>query len=167
MKVVNCYAVRSNYLYAEMRQRWHFCSLFAICEKVILLKLLTIQEPDWKYRKLPASLSIAISEVSESLVRSHLAGLIDESRRNVHLQSLMEFLAHGIRYVFPQVPGSMVTGIPTAHSHPSINSILPVSLIMYGRMRTELCGGWLFSHCIKVCQKHACRMNFYTNCWQA
>lgn len=85
---------------------------------VILLKLLTIQEPDWKYRGLSASLSIAISEVSDSLVRSHLAGLIDESRRNVHRQSLMEFLEHGIRYVFPQVPGSMVTGIPTAHSHP-------------------------------------------------
>lgn len=85
---------------------------------VILLKLLTIQEPDWKYRDLSASLSIAISEVSDSLVRSHLAGLVDESRRNVHRQSLMEFLEHGIRYVFPQVPGSMVTGIPTAHSHP-------------------------------------------------
>ena len=29
----------------------------------------------------------------------------------------MEFLEHGIRYVFPQVPGSMVTGIATGHSH--------------------------------------------------
>lgn len=84
---------------------------------VILLKLLTIQEPDWRYRELSASLSISISEVSESLIRSHLAGLIDESRRNVHRQSLMEFLEHGIRYVFPQVPGTIVTGIPTALSH--------------------------------------------------
>lgn len=84
---------------------------------VILLKLLTIEEPDWQYRNLSASLSIAISEVSESLVRSHIAGLVDESRRQVHRQSLMEFLEHGIRYVFPQVPGSMVTGIATGHSH--------------------------------------------------
>ena len=84
---------------------------------VILLKLLTVQEPDWRYRELSASLFIAISEVSESLVRSHLAGLIDESRRNVHRQSLMEFLEHGIRYVFPQVPGTIITGVPTALSH--------------------------------------------------
>jgi hypothetical protein len=84
---------------------------------VILLKMLTIQDAGWQYRGLAASLFISISEVSDSLVRSHVAGLVDESKRHVHRQSLMEFLEYGIRYVFPQVPGSMVTGIPTAHSH--------------------------------------------------
>lgn len=85
---------------------------------VILLKLITIQKPDWQYRDISAALSIAISEVSASLMRSHIAGLVDESKRKVHRQSLMEFIAHGIRYVFPQIPGSIVIGIPTAHTHP-------------------------------------------------
>lgn len=30
----------------------------------------------------------------------------------------MEFLQYGLTYVFPQVPGTLVTGIATAHSHP-------------------------------------------------
>jgi len=84
---------------------------------VILLKILTIKEPNWQYRDLASSLSISVSEISESLNRSHMAGLVDEKRRRVHRRCLMEFIEHGLHYVFPQAPGSMVTGIPTAHSH--------------------------------------------------
>ncbi len=85
---------------------------------IILLKIITISKPDWQYRDLAADLSISISEISESLHRSHIAGLVDERRRKVHRQSLMEFIEHGLHYVFPQIPGTMVTGIPTGHSHP-------------------------------------------------
>lgn len=84
---------------------------------VILLKILILQQADWQYRDLSSSLYISISEVSESLNRSHLAGLIDERRKKVFRQNLMEFIEHGLHYVFPQHPGSMVTGIATAHSH--------------------------------------------------
>jgi len=52
------------------------------------------------------------------LHRSHVAGLVDESKRKVHRQGFMEFVQYGLHYVFPQLPGTMVTGIPTAHSHP-------------------------------------------------
>ena len=85
---------------------------------VVLLKLLTVSNLNWQYRDLSASLFISISEISDSLNRSHLAGLVDDSRRKVHRQSLMEFIQYGLHYVFPQTLGSMVTGIPTAHSHP-------------------------------------------------
>jgi len=84
---------------------------------VILLKIITISKPDWQYRDLASELSISISEISESLHRSHIAGLIDESRRRIHRKSLMEFIEYGLHYVFPQVPGTLVTGVPTAHSH--------------------------------------------------
>ncbi|MEO8762769.1 MAG: hypothetical protein ABI416_00685 [Ginsengibacter sp.] len=30
----------------------------------------------------------------------------------------MEFLQFGLQYVFPQHPGAMVNGMPTAHAHP-------------------------------------------------
>lgn len=85
---------------------------------VILLKILTTAQPDWQYRDLASSLNISISEISESLSRSHLAGLVDVSRKKIFRQSLMEFIQYGLHYVFPQVPGTMVTGIGTAHSHP-------------------------------------------------
>jgi len=85
---------------------------------VILLKILTSGEANWQYRDLAASLSMSVSEISESLNRSHMAGLIDETKKKVRRQSLMEFIEHGLHYVFPQLPGRLVTGVPTAHSHP-------------------------------------------------
>ncbi|MBO9727270.1 MAG: hypothetical protein J7623_01400 [Chitinophaga sp.] len=84
---------------------------------VVLLKILTIQG-DWQYRDLSAALSISVSEIAESLHRSSVAGLIDGQKKKVYRTSLMEFIQYGLHYVFPQVPGQTVTGIPTAHSHP-------------------------------------------------
>jgi len=89
---------------------------------VILLKILSVKDKNWQYRDLAVSLFISISEISESLNRSQLAGLIDDSRRKIYKQSLMEFIQYGLHYVFPQIPGSMMTGIPTAHSHPFYKS---------------------------------------------
>lgn len=69
---------------------------------VLLLKILTVSAPYWQHRDLAASLYVSTSEVSESLHRSHIAGLIDESKRKVQRQSLMEFILYGLHYVFPQ-----------------------------------------------------------------
>lgn len=85
---------------------------------LILLKIVTLADAKWQYRDLAAQLSISISEISESLTRSHMAGLVDETRRRVHKQSLLEFIEHGLQYVFPQLPGTPITGTPTGHSHP-------------------------------------------------
>lgn len=90
---------------------------------LILLKIITLGEVKWQYRDLAADLSISVSEISESLARSHLAGLVDETRRRVHRQSLMEFIEHGLHYVFPQLPGTLVTGTLTGHSHPFFKNI--------------------------------------------
>ena len=85
---------------------------------VILLKVisLAVRDKPWQYRDLSVSLSISISEISESFSRSEQAGLINGKR--VARNSLMEFIQFGLKYVFPQRPGSIATGVPTAHSHP-------------------------------------------------
>ncbi len=83
---------------------------------VILLKILLSSENDWQYRDIAGDLNLSVSEVSESLHRSSLAGLTDKSKRKIFRLSLMEFIEHGLKYVFPQQPGSYVTGLPTAHS---------------------------------------------------
>lgn len=88
---------------------------------VILLKITTFPEnAGWKMMDLVTSLHLSQSEISESLNRSNLAGLIDAAKKNVMRLSLMEFLEHGIHYVFPQHPGALVRGTPTAHSHPGM-----------------------------------------------
>lgn len=86
---------------------------------VILLKMTTFPENSgWKMMDLVKSLHLSQSEISESLNRSSLAGLTDITKRKVMRLSLMEFLEHGIHYVFPQHPGALVRGMPTSHSHP-------------------------------------------------
>ena len=86
----------------------------------ILLKIVSMSLQNWQLVGLSNSLRISISEISESLNRSRLAGLVDYNKKIVNRQSLLEFLEHGVRYVFPQQLGSMVRGIPTAHSHPDM-----------------------------------------------
>ncbi len=86
---------------------------------VILLKIIAKGQQPWQMKDLAYELSISQSEVSDSLNRSAMAGLLEaEKKKTVHRNSLMEFLQYGLHYVFPAVPGSMVNGIYTAHSHP-------------------------------------------------
>lgn len=85
---------------------------------VILLKMLTIGQENWQFKDIASGLELSPAEVSESLNRSLLAGLVDETRREVKRLSLAEFIQHGLHYVFPQAPGAMVNGVVTAHSHP-------------------------------------------------
>jgi hypothetical protein len=44
--------------------------------------------------------------------------------KQVYTVSLVEFLQYGIRFVFPQRPGPVVRGVPTAHSVPPLNTII-------------------------------------------
>ena len=88
---------------------------------VILMKIILKGKQTWFIRNLAEELFISPSEISESLSRSVIAGLIDPSKKNVFSKSLVDFLIHGLKYVFPAIPGSYATGIATAHSAPVMN----------------------------------------------
>lgn len=83
----------------------------------ILLKIIAVGSSEWRLQSLSDSMSISLSEISESLNRSSIAGLIDYRKEKISRQNLFEFLIHGVKYVFPAEPGSLAKGIPTAHSH--------------------------------------------------
>lgn len=91
---------------------------------VILLKIITYGEKQWYQIPLAEELFISQSEVSKSLARSKFAGLLDPNGKHVLKLALMEFLQYGIKYVFPQQPGAVVRGIPTAHSAMPLNEII-------------------------------------------
>jgi hypothetical protein len=91
---------------------------------VILLKIIAGNNDDWKQRVLADSLIMSQSEISQSVVRMQYAGLLFENGKKVMRNSLLEFLQYGISYVFPQKPGAMVRGIPTAHSFSPLNKII-------------------------------------------
>ncbi|MBN8694663.1 MAG: hypothetical protein J0L69_15825 [Bacteroidetes bacterium] len=84
----------------------------------VLMKIVSLGNQPWQLSMLSNALAISISEISESLNRSRQAKFIDYEKKKINRQNLLEFLEHGIKYVFPQQPGSMVRGIATAHSHP-------------------------------------------------
>lgn len=83
---------------------------------VILLKIISLDEKPWRMKDVASALRVSASEVTESLERSALAGLIAVDKTRVMRDSLLEFLVHGLRYVFPVVLGPTAQGIATAHS---------------------------------------------------
>jgi hypothetical protein len=88
----------------------------------ILLKIVAKNQEDWQIQPLSNELRISIAEISESLNRSRMASLIDFKKKRPNRNNLLEFLQHGVKYVFPQNPGAMSRGLPTAHSHPFMKS---------------------------------------------
>jgi len=91
---------------------------------VILLKIVTLHGEAWQLKDLSISLYISNSEISESLERSLYANLINFEKRNVNRGNFLDFLIHGMKYVFPARAGILTRGIPTAHSHPFMKTFI-------------------------------------------
>ena len=87
---------------------------------VILLKLIIDSNEEVRIRDLSTKLFISASEVSESLHRSAIAGLLDPLSRKVDKEVFLKFLEHGLPYVFPAQLGSVMSGVFTAHSESSL-----------------------------------------------
>jgi hypothetical protein len=98
---------------------------------VILLKIIALNQNSWRQPDLAHQLSISQAEISDSLFRSFIAGLMDDSKKTVYKKTLYEFLIHGVKYVFPQSPGAMVRGMPTAHSAPPLSESIRSSNGIY------------------------------------
>jgi hypothetical protein len=92
----------------------------------LLFKLATLNEPMVPSKELAASLFISPSEVSKSLKRYVESGLLYAlgPEKRVNGTALLEFLAHGLKYVFPPVRGSMARGVPTATATEPLKSRL-------------------------------------------
>lgn len=75
-------------------------------------------------KDLSFDLLISSSEISESLNRSVLSGLLSNNKKRIMKSSLLDFLTFGLKYVFPQKPGSIVRGIKTSHSTLPLSNII-------------------------------------------
>jgi len=89
---------------------------------VVLLKISLWEERSWYIKDLAASIRLSQSETSESIHRSVYAGLLAEDQRTVMRHTLLDFLRFGLRVVFPQRPGTMQRGVPTAHAAPPLRA---------------------------------------------
>ena len=93
---------------------------------VILLKVLC-WEGVWTYEQLALSLKTSASVVHDSLKRCEVSHLYNRQHRQVMREALLEFLVHGVKYVFPATVGNLKRGIPTAHSAELLKDLLMVS----------------------------------------
>lgn len=86
----------------------------------ILLKIASKGTEKWFMKNLAHELHISPSEISESLNRSVIAGLISNDKKTLRKLALIDFLRSGIQYVFPQRPGSITRGVGTGISAPKL-----------------------------------------------
>lgn len=86
-------------------------------------------------RALESETGISKTQVNLSLKRMYKVGLVKDSRRNglptINSKSLLEFIAYGIRYVFPAELGRPARGVPTSIAAPVLKNQLmaPTDLI--------------------------------------
>jgi predicted transcriptional regulator len=93
----------------------------------ILLKIVSKGDANWFMKDLAKELGISASEISESLNRSTIAGLLGSDKRTLNRLSLLDFLKSGLKYIYPQQPGALVRGIGTSHSAFPLNKLISSS----------------------------------------
>ncbi len=88
---------------------------------LVLLKICLWRDRQWRHVDLASELGLSQTEVSFALERCRVSGFLDEGKKRVHRSALLEFLAHGLKYVYPVQPGPISRGMPTAHSAPPLD----------------------------------------------
>lgn len=91
---------------------------------VVLLKLCTYDNESWHQNVVAGELFISQSEVSRSVARLKVARLLYPDGKKVMRLGLIEILEHAVAYFFPQQPGAILRGIPTAHSAAPLNNTI-------------------------------------------
>lgn len=92
-------------------------------DTLVLLKLAGASA-GWTYPSLAQSLGMSASEVHAAVARAKVSGLYNEHTRAPHRKALLEFLVHGLRYVFPGERGCITRGLPTAHAAPPLKAMI-------------------------------------------
>ncbi len=83
---------------------------------VLLNKLIANPNKDYRISDLSYELGISGAEISHSFYRLQRSELINPIDRKPLRQNALEFLLHGLRYVFPAKLEAVANGVPTAHS---------------------------------------------------
>ena len=91
---------------------------------VILMKLAEHSEVLASYAALGADLCMSPSEAHAGVSRLALAGLVDAETKQVKTAAALDFLKHGLKYVFPlERKGGLCRGVPIAHAAPCAEGV--------------------------------------------
>ncbi len=91
----------------------------------IPIAVMLAQRDDPTYEQIADELEISPSTAHAGVARLRKAGLVLPGRKKtVARLALLEFLEHGLRYVFPVDIGATKLGVPTAHSAPALSAFI-------------------------------------------
>lgn len=97
---------------------------------LVLLKVAAHPPQHWTYAALGEALAMSTSEAHASVKRAVACGLAVAPARGEWSpvrSSLLEFVLHGVRYVWPTTPGPVKRGVPTAFGAEPLASTLTVA----------------------------------------
>lgn len=83
---------------------------------LVTLKLAAHPGEEWTYGELGQALGLSPSAAHAAFSRLGASGLVNSRTRGVIVPALLEFLIHGVRYVFPAERGARARGMPTGPS---------------------------------------------------
>ncbi len=91
---------------------------------LVLLKLAAQGNASLPSKTLAEQLSVQPSEITRSLKRTRIAGLshVIDRKPRVNRAGLLEFLVHGLRFVFPAERGGITRGVPTSYAAEPLKS---------------------------------------------
>lgn len=91
---------------------------------VVALKLAVHEDRRWRFTTLASELGMSASGVLAAVLRADRCGLLIAKTRRVIRPALLEFLVHGVRYVFPAERGRRSRGMPTGpFAEPLVQSV--------------------------------------------
>lgn len=96
-------------------------------QDILVLLKLAAEAPSWTFDSLARELGLSASAVHRSLQRAEEANLYDSRHRRVKAAQLLEFLSHGVQYVYPAEWSGEARGRPTAWGAPPLSGQLASS----------------------------------------
>ena len=97
---------------------------------LVLLKVAAHPPQRWTYAALGEALAMSMSETHASVKRAVASGLAVAPARggwSPVRPNLLEFILHGVRYIWPATPGPVKRGVPTAFGTEPLASMLTVA----------------------------------------
>lgn len=87
---------------------------------VVLVALFVRGDEPWTYEQVSQEVGLSVSQVHRSVQRASSSGLYASGPRRVLVRNLLEFLVHGVQYVFPASFGPRQRGVVTSVSAPPL-----------------------------------------------
>lgn len=91
-------------------------------QDILVVLKLAVSGESGTYSALAHDLDMSASEVHSAVRRATHAGLLGPDGRWVNREALLEFLIHGLKYVFAPERGGLTRGFPTAYAAPPLAS---------------------------------------------